>query len=157
MAAGKVTRSGPNGKGKRVEGAIIAQDPAQVKLLANTEDLDGVISAATLAGDKDALIFALQRKLQLVCHSPDGDAHKFAMIDEAFYLRTPSHLPPHTRPQTTPTQHNRHPHVEFVSSRTPIQQLQLHAGIFSATSVGCGVWARQRCVRFVNISLRQRI
>jgi hypothetical protein len=58
VAAGKVSRSGPNGV--KNPGTPISIVP----LSATSEDLDVAIKVATLSGDKDALIAALRKKLE---------------------------------------------------------------------------------------------
>jgi hypothetical protein len=66
VAAGKISRSGPNGVlfGHR-KGIKDSAAPAPiVPVPGRAEDLDAAIEAATLSGEKDTLIAALRRKLE---------------------------------------------------------------------------------------------
>lgn len=66
VAAGKVSRSGPNGV--LLDQANSDKNPGTsvsiVPVSTPSEDLDVAIQVATLSGDKDALIAALRRKLE---------------------------------------------------------------------------------------------
>lgn len=155
VAEGKVSRNGlPDvlvGKRKSVDGSQ-AIDVRNAQSLSNTEDLNISVEAAALAGDKDALISALQTKLHnLVRQHSIGSCLIYS--DQTSLCRNlcPTILPIHPRSRT------RQLHVAFVLSLTRIRHAPSLAGTYSATAAGYDVWERRNYVLYVSISRRHPI